>query len=683
MSTEQFARSARRTTLAAGIAVLLAGCAGQATNDTGLYGTATHTGTLYSYRVPPAPMPAEDRLSARFLPLRGSMELADFARDDGIIRSDLHVTEDDFITVSLGAVYLKYFEEAGGGLFGGGGDARKGEIAFVLSFDAGATKRESFVVFSSGEQTLGSYLSVQDWPMLGPLKVDGDSLKMRIVMIELDQAENARIRQLTRAVGSIAGQVEPGLGAALKVAQPFADALIALNGDDVILDQRFALQRIDANRKYTELQRPPLLEGRYVLLLQEDRLKGRDVARVADVATAAPAQSNVRFDLDSNRLFRTYDYWTDRWGWTKQDRVDGALPVVTRLDLSEIPDLKGCPAEKKDDQTQYEDHEDAARIRQQVLGYERPRTTGLERWNCLHQALNAAYCESLRGEAATPVQRVDSASTPPGDDGKDAVRVAHAVCAQADDSGPDGHRPPFDFPVMVYPTANAVLAQYPLHTHVVLTVERSLGGQGDPVHEKLQSFEDFTREQIETASDVSAVEAIGQQLVDALTENRRQRVLLRKVGATEEANEKLCLLFGGLGTGGEGGALNDAPLFNEIYHVSGEVLTTRADVKAYLAKHCTGATCSCDEAVKTADSASSANRQPAGPPSLALTDPLMTGDAVTALQVALAKAGFAVPEDEAGSFGPKTNAAVRSFQVDRGLEVDGVVGPATRKALGL
>lgn len=57
------------------------------------------------------------------------------------------------------------------------------------------------------------------------------------------------------------------------------------------------------------------------------------------------------------------------------------------------------------------------------------------------------------------------------------------------------------------------------------------------------------------------------------------------------------------------------------------------------------------------------------------------GGAVRTLQTALNKS-FPRLLVVDGQFGPKTLAAVRSFQAKKGLEVDGVVGPKTWKSLG-
>lgn len=66
---------------------------------------------------------------------------------------------------------------------------------------------------------------------------------------------------------------------------------------------------------------------------------------------------------------------------------------------------------------------------------------------------------------------------------------------------------------------------------------------------------------------------------------------------------------------------------------------------------------------------------------LKLVDPLMTGDDVRQVQNALKQAGIEVEPD--GCFGKDTDRAVRQFQQQKGLVVDGVVGAGTRSSLGM
>jgi hypothetical protein len=58
-----------------------------------------------------------------------------------------------------------------------------------------------------------------------------------------------------------------------------------------------------------------------------------------------------------------------------------------------------------------------------------------------------------------------------------------------------------------------------------------------------------------------------------------------------------------------------------------------------------------------------------------------SGPTVTIIQQALAIQGFSVPVT--GIFDLSTDEAVRAFQASRGLEVDGIVGPATSSVLGI
>lgn len=66
---------------------------------------------------------------------------------------------------------------------------------------------------------------------------------------------------------------------------------------------------------------------------------------------------------------------------------------------------------------------------------------------------------------------------------------------------------------------------------------------------------------------------------------------------------------------------------------------------------------------------------------LMLRNPMMQGDDVRSMQQALKNQGETVEVD--GVFGQGTDAAVRNFQQKRGLTADGIVGSATRAALGI
>ena len=66
---------------------------------------------------------------------------------------------------------------------------------------------------------------------------------------------------------------------------------------------------------------------------------------------------------------------------------------------------------------------------------------------------------------------------------------------------------------------------------------------------------------------------------------------------------------------------------------------------------------------------------------LRLTQPILEGDDVRELQIALNKVGFNLEVD--GYFGPTTDEVVRKFQADKGLTVDGIVSAATLEALNM
>jgi hypothetical protein len=220
---------------ALGAVALAAGCATARPPTTDLHGKARHTGFVTMLRVDDAWHPnAEQRRRYRvgegigqrrgpYVPLRHKGDIA------GLDGPDRVVTDQDLVTVTLKSVFVRFFKERGGA-------ERQGEIALVISFQSGAAARQDILVYSSEGQTLGSYLDLDDLPVLGPLKLPGDGLTMRIVMIELDRVENEQNKQFIRAVASAGAGFAPHLGSALSIASPIAEFILDQNADDVVLD---------------------------------------------------------------------------------------------------------------------------------------------------------------------------------------------------------------------------------------------------------------------------------------------------------------------------------------------------------------------------------------------------------------------------------------------------------------
>lgn len=66
---------------------------------------------------------------------------------------------------------------------------------------------------------------------------------------------------------------------------------------------------------------------------------------------------------------------------------------------------------------------------------------------------------------------------------------------------------------------------------------------------------------------------------------------------------------------------------------------------------------------------------PAWPGRFFMPDSYLRGDDVWAWQARMAERGWAIDVD--GVYGPQSTRAARAFQAEKGLEVDGIVGPMT------
>jgi len=499
----------------------LAGCALPGQPTTNLTGEARPTGTVTLLRVDDSwrgktNNATEDisrsfynlgegcsKRGPRFVPLRSKSDIA------GLDGPDRVVTQEDYVVISLNSGFIKYFKELGG-------SKRHGEIALVISFDAGPGAIENVLIYSAKGQTMGSFIPLDDWPVIGPVKITGDYLRMRVVMIELDQQENQQARNFVKFLSQTGSMVEPGLAGLLSITQPILDKIIALNSDDVVLDYRFALKRTKSGEPVLE---SPLLYGKYVLVLQEDRLSSSDVQSVAPLSITPIVLNQMRFDRLANRVQKTYNY---------NGRAPGVGPIGWKsIFYGDDGSLTSLAVFKPEDEDTDINSEAAIKYRQEQLGYRKSVLGSYEIYSSDVKALEVALLEACR--------------TKPGreqTDNKAVVIGCEAYKLSENEYG-------FEYPVVQYPEAFTIIAQYPLHTHLVFSVERSLGGTETPYHEGFQTFSEYLQKQLEEARTAADFTQLCKTIQSSITGFRKQNALISRVYQIDDSEqmERVCLLW--------------------------------------------------------------------------------------------------------------------------------------------
>lgn len=532
----------------------------------------------------------------RFVPVRHKDDVEGLDNPASVVRA----SQKAVITINYS--FIKYFKEFGD-------EKRQGEIAMILSFESGEAKRDSFLVYSSEGQTLGSFLGAQDWKAIGPIEIDGPALSIRMVIIEIDQIENERLKQYIRTAATTVATVAPTAGAVVPIATSVSDFIIGQNTDDVVLDQRFTLTRYDENAQF---HASPLLYGKYILMSQEDRLASTGAAKAARFSTLPPEVDRFRYDLKSDRLFLEYTYQVPVDPFLKTPKSNHKVPINganyfdpnefgpirephfhSSRDVSDVYSqcsletlnaalkaaMKGRKGGKGGAAISGSNYGTARDINTATAKNIRRRTLGY-RFDGGVAPASGTFCSLERALA----QVVIDAARYTGDiEPKANIEPDLQLLETALDGA--GGKFGFDYPVERYPRAQSLLAQYPFHTHVVFSIDRVYGEGGSPYHEGFPDYQTYLEKEIEAARSNTELDTITQTLSKSIAALKQRKLAFEHLKALPDdasAKDKVCVLFNALQPTDSATSLSNAEILDEIRIVSGRFFSEPEKVKDYL-----------------------------------------------------------------------------------------------------
>jgi hypothetical protein len=536
--------------------------------DTKIYsGTGRYTGEFFVYRADDAWAPVGSERSryyigdsfddkAKIKTMRQWVPVREKDDISGLDGPDRIVTKEDLVKISLRNVFIKYFKEKG-----------KGELALILSFASGEKIKEDLLIYASQGQTLGSSLALDDLTIIGPGKIEGQSIRVRLIMIEVDQIENDVMKDFIKNAAGLASTLQPQYATAIKIASDVARFIISSNQDDTVFDRTFELTM---TQKGASIETTPLLYGQYILLLQEDRFQGHDVKKRAEIATRPPAIGDMRFNLHAGRLFTTYMYrptklYDDSSFESPDFTVGGA--IVFDLGNKRI-DFRQFFSNPPDDGNYYlnvEEHENilkkiaetqAVDFRHKFLAFPETATRigDPDIWGDLGRTLAIVYCDSMRYTS------------------KEKKSCEDALAGE-------GKKIFFHFPVYLYPKAYTILAQYPFHTHIVLSVSRSVGTTEKAVEDRFITYEKW----LETAKKEFRDTTTFNEFFDTIRKDLESQaivdVVLRKAEGEKEKEKKVCIIATGISN--ERVVVKNS-LYNELFHLTGEIFRSEDEIQNYI-----------------------------------------------------------------------------------------------------
>jgi len=567
--------------------LILQGCGGMKT-DTKLFGgTGGYTGELYIYRVDDSWAPnGEERTLYKIGDYYDRKEGKDASKDEkankakktymrewvpvkkrndvsGLDGPDRIVTNSDLVKVSLRNVFIKYFKEMG----------KKGEVALILSFASGSKVKEDLLVYASKSQTLGSSLALNDITIIGPEKLEGQSLRLRIVMIEIDKIQNEAMKNLIKQTAGIASAVQPQYAAAIKIAGDLAQFIISSNEDDIIFDRTLEFSMME---KGQPVDSTPLLYGNYVLVLQEDRYQGRDVRKKVPVATRPPAVDDMRFNLHDNRLYSAYLYRPTEFKPCKDCDFTALDYKFTHpeeglliYDLgNKVVDLNQYFLHRPERRYERgnEEHskslkaingKEALDFRHELLAFPKTDPTAADHRKLLGDKIGDY---DIMGNLGDTLREIFRESMRYREEEKISKEIEKEICAH--------------YPIYLYPKGYTILAQYPFHTHFVLSVSRSLSTTEKPVEEKFSTYTEWLKKASEETGNSDAVNDFFNKLKGNIVSQSLVEKNLKKAAGQSEADKK-CTIVRAIC---DKQIIEKNLLFNELFHITGDIFTSTDEV---------------------------------------------------------------------------------------------------------